>query len=137
MPNSPFAKLFLSPTVTLPVNYGTLLLQSTEEAHLAAEKPRSGGDELAIIERWPDALGELHARIVHRFLRPEVGERARPYLAGLLGGVGRKNGFYEKAKLAKSRRGGGDRPPRTSTAAPLRLLLSAFALGQLSSRPDA
>jgi hypothetical protein len=26
---------------------------------LAAKKSRSGGDEFATIERWPDALGEL------------------------------------------------------------------------------
>jgi hypothetical protein len=60
---------------------------------VAAKTPGSGGDELAVIERWPDALGELHARIVHRFPRPQVRERARRYLAGLLGRVGRKNGW--------------------------------------------
>jgi hypothetical protein len=52
---------------------------------LAAEKPRSGGGELATIERWPDALGELHTRVADRFHRLEVRERARRYLAGLLG----------------------------------------------------
>ena len=60
---------------------------------MAAEKPRSGGDELATIERWPDALGELHARVARRFLRPEVRQRARRYLAGLLGRLERKNGW--------------------------------------------
>ena len=104
---------------------------------MSAENHESRGGELAAIERWPDALSELHTRVAGRFLRPEVRERARRYLAGLLGRVERKNGFYEKGILVKSRRGGGDRPPRTSTTAPLRLLLSAFALGQLSSRPDA
>jgi SRSO17 transposase len=94
--------LIPSPTATLSVNCGTLLLQSMEEAYLAAEKHRSGGDELAIIERWPDALGELHARIVHRFLRPEVGERARRYLAGLLGRVGRKNGWQLAEQMGET-----------------------------------
>jgi SRSO17 transposase len=70
---------------------------------LAAQKHRSGGgDELAIIERWPDALGELHARIAHRFLRPEVGERARRYLAGLLGRVGRKNGWQLAEQMGET-----------------------------------
>ena len=51
---------------------------------MGAEKPRRGGGELATIERWPDALGELHARVAERFHRPEVRERAKRYLAGLL-----------------------------------------------------
>jgi SRSO17 transposase len=38
-------------------------------------------------------LGKLHARVARRFLRPEVRERARRYLAGLLGRVERKNGW--------------------------------------------
>lgn len=87
--------------------------------------------------KWSKALGALHKRIGHRFARSEARERAYRYLLGLLGRVERKNGFYEKGILVKGRRGGGERPPRTSTTAPLRLLLSAFALGQLSSRPDA
>jgi len=89
------------------------------------------------VEQWSAYLQDLHERIAHRFRRPEVRERLRRYLLGLLGDARRKNGFYEKGILVKSRRGGSDRPPRTSTTAPLRLLLSAFALGQLSSRPDA
>jgi SRSO17 transposase len=60
---------------------------------LAAEKPRSRGSELAAIERWPDTLGELHTRVAERFHRPEVRERARRYLAGLLGRVERKNSW--------------------------------------------
>ena len=45
------------------------------------------------LERWPEALDRLHDRVGHRFLRPEVGRRVRRYLAGLLGEVGRKNGW--------------------------------------------
>jgi SRSO17 transposase len=57
-----------------------------------AKKYGSGGAETAA-ERWSDRLGELHARIARRFRRPEVGERARRYLAGLLGRVERRNGW--------------------------------------------
>jgi SRSO17 transposase len=46
-----------------------------------------------IIEQWSVYLQELHARIAHRFLRPEVRARAYRYLAGLLGNVKRKNGW--------------------------------------------
>jgi SRSO17 transposase len=60
---------------------------------LAAKKSRSGGDEFATIKRWPDALGELHTRVADRFHRPEVRQRARRYLAGLLGRLERKNGW--------------------------------------------
>ena len=54
---------------------------------MAAEKPQSGGDELAALDRWPEALGNLHARIAGRLRRPEVREslwRERPHeLSGL------------------------------------------------------
>ena len=90
-----------------------------------------------MVRSWTEEFDAVNGRIAARFARSEPRERARSYLRGLLRGIERKNGFYEKGILVKSRRGGGDCPPRTSTTAPLRLLLSAFALGQLSSRPDA
>src|SRR5258706_8092720 len=40
-----------------------------------------------------DGLGDVHARIAPRFRRREARERARRYLAGLLGRVQRKNGW--------------------------------------------
>ncbi len=43
------------------------------------------------IERWSAYLEELHSRIAHHFLRPEVKERTYRYLSGLLADVGRKN----------------------------------------------
>lgn len=46
-----------------------------------------------IVEQWSAYLKELHERIAHRFLRPEVRTRAYRYLAGLLGEVRRKNGW--------------------------------------------
>lgn len=42
---------------------------------------------------WSERLAELHARIAHRFRRPEVRARAHRYLAGLLNRVERKNGW--------------------------------------------
>jgi SRSO17 transposase len=45
------------------------------------------------IERWTDAVADLHGRIAHRFARSEVRERARRYLVGLLERVERKNGW--------------------------------------------
>jgi SRSO17 transposase len=48
---------------------------------------------LKTIEQWSAYLQDLHARIAHRFLRPEVKERVRRYLTGLLGDVRRKNGW--------------------------------------------
>jgi SRSO17 transposase len=60
---------------------------------VSTENHKTRGGELAAVEQWPDALGKLHARVARRFLRPEVRERARRYLAGLLGRVERKNGW--------------------------------------------
>ena len=45
--------------------------------------------------------------------------------------VMRPNGFYEKAKFVKGRRGGCSHLPRTVTCAPLHLLLSALSVGRL------
>jgi len=45
------------------------------------------------IGRWSKSFGELHRRIGHRFARSEARERAKRYLAGLLGRVERKNGW--------------------------------------------
>jgi DDE superfamily endonuclease len=69
---------------------------------VSAENHESRGGELAAIERWPDALSELHARVAGRFPRPEVRERARRYLAGLLGRVQRKNGWQLAEAMAET-----------------------------------
>jgi len=47
----------------------------------------------ARIAGWQDGLAALHGRIAARFGRPEVRARAGRYLAGLLAGVERKNGW--------------------------------------------
>ena len=69
---------------------------------MKAEKHKPGGAELATVERWTVALGELHARIARRFLTSEVKERARRYLAGLLGRVERKNGWQLAEQMGEA-----------------------------------
>ena len=44
-----------------------------------------------VLQQCSSALDKLHARIVHRFRRPEVKERVHRYLAGLLSQVERRN----------------------------------------------
>jgi SRSO17 transposase len=46
-----------------------------------------------VLENWPKYFEDLHARIAHRFRRPEVRERVQRYLTGLLGDARRKNGW--------------------------------------------
>jgi hypothetical protein len=57
---------------------------------VAVEEFRGGGDELATLERWPNAFDELQTRVARHFLRPEVRGRVRRYLGALLGRVERK-----------------------------------------------
>jgi SRSO17 transposase len=68
---------------------------------VAVEKFRSGGDELATVERWPNAFDELYTRVARRFLRPEVRERVRRYLSGLLGRLERKNGWQMAEQMGE------------------------------------
>ena len=68
---------------------------------MIAKNNGSAGAESAATERWLGRLGELHARIVRRFRRPEVGERARRYLVGLLERVDRKNGWQMAEQLGE------------------------------------
>jgi DDE superfamily endonuclease len=51
------------------------------------------GTARSAIVGWSRALGKLHRRIGHRFVRSEARERVRRYLLGLLGRVERKNGW--------------------------------------------
>ena len=55
------------------------------------------------IVRWSAYLEELHARIAHRFVRPEVRQRAYRYLAGLLGEVRRKNSWQMAEAIGEAR----------------------------------
>jgi SRSO17 transposase len=45
------------------------------------------------VQAWAAGLEALHARIAGRFVRAEPRRRALAYLRGLLGNVGRKNGW--------------------------------------------
>ena len=60
-----------------------------------------GSELLAAVERWPKALGELHARVAGRFLRPEVRQRAYRYLTALLGRVERKNSWQMAEEMGE------------------------------------
>jgi SRSO17 transposase len=55
--------------------------------------PQDGVVGSAAVAGWSEALGELHERIGHRFVRSEARERVRRYLLGLLGKIERKNGW--------------------------------------------
>ena len=61
--------------------------------------------EVGTIGQWAAGLDALHERVAHRFRRAEVRERARRYLAGLLGPVARRNGWQLAEHL-------GERHPR-------------------------
>src|ERR687886_2962442 len=66
---------------------------------MAKEISGSETAELEAIQGWATGLDRLHARIAPRFRRPEVRQRARRYLAGLLGAVERKNGWQLAEQL--------------------------------------
>ncbi|MCA1717382.1 MAG: IS701 family transposase [Actinobacteria bacterium] len=55
------------------------------------------------IERWSAHLEELHSRIAHHFLRPEVRARAYRYLSGLLADVRRKNSWQMAEAIGETR----------------------------------
>ena len=45
------------------------------------------------VQGWAAGLDELHVRVAGRFARAEPRRRVLAYLRGLLGNVGRKNGW--------------------------------------------
>ncbi len=55
------------------------------------------------LEQWSAYLEDLHTRIAHRFRRPEVRERLRRYLLGLLGDTRRKNGWQMAEAIGETR----------------------------------
>jgi hypothetical protein len=57
--------------------------------------------EVEEVRAWAAGLQALHARIGGRFARAEPRRRVLSYLRGLLGNVGRKNGW----QLAEHARG--------------------------------
>src|SRR5919199_1391755 len=68
---------------------------------MAKEISGSETAELEAVQGWAAGLDRLHARIAPRFRRPEVRQRARRYLAGLLGPVPRKNGWQLAEQLGE------------------------------------
>ena len=68
---------------------------------MAKEPSGSAQAELGTIHEWAAGLDRLHARIAHRFHRPEVRRRARRYLTGLLASVERKNGWQLAEELGE------------------------------------
>ena len=50
-------------------------------------------EEIEEVQAWAAGLQALHARIAGRYARAEPRRRALAYLRGLLGNVGRKNGW--------------------------------------------
>jgi SRSO17 transposase len=63
---------------------------------MEGERTVPEADEAAAIEEvqgWAAGLGALHAQIAGRFARAEPRRRVLAYLRGLLGNVGRKNGW--------------------------------------------
>jgi hypothetical protein len=61
-----------------------------------------------------EGLAAVHARIAHHLRRREARERARRYLAGLLGRIERKNGWQLAEALGE---GGPQGMPRLVNAA--------------------
>ena len=70
---------------------------------MSAEHTGTGRASSKAIERWSAYLEELHARIAHRFLRPEVRQRTYRYLLGLLGDVRRKNSWQMAEAIGEAR----------------------------------
>ena len=60
------------------------------------------GAAIEEVQGWAAGLGALHAQIAGRFARAEPRRRVLAYLRGLLGNVGRKNG-WQLAEHARER----------------------------------
>ena len=54
---------------------------------MIAEKRKTGGGELAALKRWPDALGDLQARVAGRFRRPRRSGSERTATSPAFSGV--------------------------------------------------
>src|SRR3712207_8496985 len=68
-----------------------------------AHPPTRSLDPLTVVDT-------VHTRIAPRFRRAEARQRARRYLAGLLGAVERKNGWQLAEHLGEAGPPGGPRP---------------------------
>jgi SRSO17 transposase len=70
---------------------------------VSAEQTETGQASSKTITQWSMYLEDLHARIAHRFLRPEVSQRAYRYLSGLLADVRRKNSWQMAEAIGETR----------------------------------
>lgn len=70
---------------------------------MSAEQTETGQASSKSIRQWSVYLEEMHARIAHRFLRPEVSQRAYRYLSGLLADVRRKNSWQMAEAIGEAR----------------------------------
>jgi SRSO17 transposase len=72
---------------------------------MASQQVASSGveseTEIKTIRGWSVGLEEVQQRIAPHFRRPEVRQRARRYLVGLLGPVERKNGWQLAEQLGE------------------------------------
>jgi SRSO17 transposase len=70
---------------------------------VSAGQTETGQASSKTITQWSVCLEDLHARISHRFLRPEVSQRAYRYLSGLLADVRRKNSWQMAEQIGEAR----------------------------------
>ena len=66
------------------------------------EEWESSGSALPSLDRWPEAIAEIQARIAPRFARAEVRERVGRYLVGLFNRIERKNGWHLAEALGET-----------------------------------
>ena len=74
-----------------------------ERSQMIAEDTETKQQSPTTFRQWSSYLEELHARIAHRFRRPEVRKRTRSYIAGLFSDVGRKNGWQMAESMGETR----------------------------------
>jgi SRSO17 transposase len=74
-----------------------------ERRKVITEQTEPDRESSLIIQRWSTCLKELHVRIAHRFLRPEVRARAYRYLTALLADVRRKNSWQMAEAIGEAR----------------------------------
>ena len=70
---------------------------------MSAEQTETAQASSKTITQWSMYLEDLHARVAHRFLRPEVSQRAYRYLSGLLADVRRKNSWQMAEQIGEAR----------------------------------
>ena len=70
--------------------------------------------DIELVQAWAVGLEALHARIAGRFTRAEPRRRVLAYLRGLVGNVGRKNGWQLAEHAGERTPDGMQRLPATA-----------------------